>query len=79
MAITCARIQRELSEFFLSRFNGQSVALTGQSFVSKRDGELGNVKYKDRSVYNWIRVTTVTSQMGIQEKAIWKKFVFGFY
>ena len=49
MAITRARIQRELSEFFLSRFSGQSFALTGQPVVSKRDGELGNVKYKDWS------------------------------
>ena len=79
MAITRACIQRELSEFFVSLFNGQSFALTGQPVVSKRDGELGNVKYKDCSVCNWIRVTTVTSQMRIQEKAIWKKFVFGFY
>ena len=79
MAITRACIQRELSEFFVSLFNGQSFALTGQPVVSKRDGELGNVKYKDCSVCNWIRETTVTSQMRIQEKAIWKKFVFGFY
>ena len=52
MAITRACIQRELSEFFVSLFNGQSFALTGQPVVSKRDGELGNVKYKDCSVYN---------------------------
>ena len=36
-------------------------------------------RYKDCSVYNWIQVPIVTYQMRIQEKVIWKRFVFGFY